>query len=422
MANSLSKNTTAFILRKFLPGWQNETVTLNTINKSILPKGSINHRTGSSIEVKRPHQWKTERTSAGDISGGTRSDIVAATATANVQNYFTEHVEWTQLEEAIELDQLPEILSDIRRKIITDVEVDLNKFIKNNGAHFLGTVDTAVDAWGDIAQVNSLTKALGYPAGTVYAQVGPYAVQDLADAQKGIFVEGLAKSAWEQSIIPRNFGGVVAYVSNSLPTHTVGSHDGGLQLNAAPTQTYAGAKDTYQTTIVIKGCDASTTGFLKQGDIVQVASRFWNQMQTKEQAAGRAGAGIAYTGVVNADANSDGSGLCTVVLNGPAITDGTNYDTVASALATDDTVNILSGTADGTTVPNLFYHEKAFGCLSVQLPKLHSIDSMVANYAGHSIRVHKYANGDTNKQIVRFDYLPAYVCYNPLLGGRFYGN
>ena len=420
MANNLTKNVVANILRKFLKPWQNDTVTLNTIDRKIIPKGSINPRSGNTVQFKRPHQWKTERTADGDISSGTRSDIIAATATATVQDYFTEHTEWDQIEEAIELDQLEEILNPIRQKIITDIEVDFNKYMKNNGAHFLGTVDTAVDSWGDVAQVNSFTAALGFPNGEIYAQMGPFAIQDLA--QKGIFVESLAKSAWERSIIPRNFGGVQAYVSNSLPTHTIGAHDGGLQLNAAPTQTYVGAKDTYQTTMVLKGADVSTTGFLLQGDVIQVASRFWNQMQTKEQAAGRAGAGLAYTGVVNADANSDGAGLVSVVLNGPAITDGVNYDTVASAMATNDTVNVLSGTADGTTVPNLFYHKQAFGFLTVNLPKLHSIDSMVANFMGMSIRIHKYADGDANKQICRFDVLPAYATYNPLLAGRFYGN
>lgn len=422
MANNLTKNVVADILRKFLKPWQNDTVTLNTIDKSILPKGSINPRSGSTVQVKRPHQWKTERTADGDISGGTRSDIVAATATANVQNYFTEHVEWGQLEEAIELDQLDEILNPIRQKIITDLEVDFNVFMKNKGAHFLGTVDTAVDSWGDVAQVGSFMSALGFPKEDLYAQVGPYAIQDLADAQKGIFSERLATSAWERARIPGEFGGVQLFMSNSLPTHTIGDWDGGLQLNAAPTQTYVAAKDTYQTTMVLKGADASVTGFVKQGDIIQVEGRYWNQMQTKQVAAGRAGAGIAYTGVVDADADSTAGGLVTVVVNGPAITDGTNYDTVASALATNDNVNVLSGTASGTTVPNLFYSKSAFGCLTVELPKLHSIDSMVANFGGQTIRIHKYSDGDTNKQIVRFDLLPAYVCYNPLLAGRFYGN
>ena len=421
MANNLSKNTVANILRKFLAPWQNDIVTLNTVNKTIIPKGSVNPRSGSTVQVKRPHQWKTERTSDGDISGGTRSDIIAATATANVQDYFTEHVEWSQLEEAIQLDQLDEILNPIRQKIITDMEVDFNKFIKNNGAQFLGTVDTAVDSWGDVAQVNSFCAALGFPVGDIYAQMGPYAIQDLADAQTGLAANGDVKSAWEKSIIPRNFGGVQAYVSNSLPTHAVGTWDAGLQLNAAPTQTYVAAKDTYQTTMVLKGGDASVTGFVKQGDIVQVEARYWNQMQTKAVAAGRAGAGIAYTGVVSADANSTGAGLITVILNGPAISDGVNYDTIASAMNTNDNVNILSGTSAGTTVPNLFYHRDAFGFLTVDLPKLHSIDSQVANFMGMSIRIHKYADGDANKQICRFDVLPAYASYNPLLAGRFYG-
>ena len=423
MANNLTKNTVANILRKFTAPVKNDIVTLNTINRSIIPKGSVNPRSGSTVQVKRPHQWKTIRTAGGDISLSTRSDIIAATATATVQDYFTETVEWEQLEEAIQLDQLDEILEPIRQKIVTDMEVDFNVYMKNNGAHFLGTVDTAVDAWSDIAQVNSLCKTLGFPTGEIYAQVNPYAIQDLADAQKGLFVEDLASSAWKQSVIPRNFGGVQAYVSNSLATHDVGAHDGGIQVKTQPTQTYVAAKDTYQTTIALKGLDTSQTGVLKQGDVLRIEGRYWNQLQTKQQAAGRAGAGIAYTGVVNADVDSDSGGDVTVVLNGPAIFEATtNYDTISSAVAVDDIVTVISGTAEGSTTPNLFYHKDAFGFLTVDLPKLHTLDSMVVNYMGMSIRVHKYSDGDANKQICRFDVLPAYATYNPLFAGRFYGN
>ncbi|MBE1108603.1 head protein, partial [Escherichia coli] len=48
--------------------------------------------------------------------------------------------------------------------------------------------------------------------------------------------------------------------------------------------------------------------------------------------------------------------------------------------------------------------------------------SAVATYEGFSIRVHKYADGDANVQKMRFDLLPAYVCFNPHMGGQFFGN
>ncbi|WP_286205890.1 P22 phage major capsid protein family protein, partial [Escherichia coli] len=71
---------------------------------------------------------------------------------------------------------------------------------------------------------------------------------------------------------------------------------------------------------------------------------------------------------------------------------------------------------------NLFYNKFFCGLGSIPLPKLHSIDSAVATYEGFSIRVHKYADGDANVQKMRFDLLPAYVCFNPHMGGQFFGN
>lgn len=424
-SNSLGKNVVQDILRKFLPAWKSEVVTLNTVDKQIYAQPGFTPRSGNTIQVKRPHQFVTVRTSGGDISSAAPNDIVAATATATVQDYITFHCDWTQVEEALYLDQLDEILAPAREKMIVDLETDFNAFIKNTGAHFLGTADTAIDAWGDIAQVGSFCKALGFPTGKIYTEVGPYAVQDLADAQKGIFSKDLAEDAWKNAMIPTNFGGVIAYMSNTLPAHSIGDHDGGLQLNATPTQTYSAAKDTYLTTLQLKGADTSVTGFLKKGDVIRVESRYWNQMHSKVQAAGRGGAGLAYTATVTADADSDGSGLVTVIVSGPAISDASvnnQYDTVSSALAEDDNVTVLSGTASGSTVPNLFYHEKAYSLNTVKLPKLHSIDSSVASFMGMSIRAHRYADGDANRQKIRFDILPAYACNNPLLAGRFYGN
>ena len=422
--NSLAKNTVNNILRDFLKPWSSEMVTTKTVDKQIYSQPGFTPRYGDTIQVKRPHQFVTHRTTGGDISGVNKSDIISATASATVQQYITAAVEYDALEEAIQLDQLDQILAPMREKMIVDLEVDINKFIKNSGAHFLGTVDTAIDAWSDIAQIGSFCKALGFPAGKIYAQVGPYSIQNLADAQKGIYSKELAEDAWKNAMIPSNFGGVIAYMSNTLPTHNVGDHDGGLQLQATPTQTYAGAKDTYYTTLVIKGCDVSVTGFLKKGDVIRVESRYWNQMLSKEQASGNGGAGLAYTATVTADANSDGSGFCTVIVSGPAIYDSASnnqYNTISSALAVDDNVTVLSGTASGSTVPNLFYHEKAYSLNTVELKKLHSIDSSVASFGGMSIRAHKYADGDANLQKVRFDILPAYACNSPLLAGRFYG-
>lgn len=423
MANSLAKNYSTKILPIFQKSWTNDTVSLNSVNRDIY-RGGINPTTGSTVQIKRPHQYNTHETAAGDISGVTKSSLIAATSTMTVNNWLTAAVEWEAFEEAYELNQLDQILAPMNQKLITDEEVRLNAYIKDSGAHILGTVGTDIDAWSDVAQVGSFSKALGFPTGKCYAQVDPYAIQDLADAQSGLLNDRLVGSAWREAQIPKKFAGVNLFESNSLATHTVGSHDSGITLKSAPTQTYAGAKDTYYTTLVLQGLDVSTTDVLKKGDMLKVTGRYWNQMQTKQEASKR-GAGIEYTCTVTADVDSDGSGDVTVIVSGPAIYEAAGqYNTVSSALATNDVVTVVSGTADSTNVPNLFYHEDAYSYNQVKTPKLHALDSMLVNSPDGrvNLRIHKYSDGDTNTQKLRIDLLSAYAVNNPLWAGRFFGN
>jgi hypothetical protein len=294
--------------------------------------------------------------------------------------------------------------------------------MKNNGSHQLGTAGNAIDKWSDISQIEAYTTALGFPAGQCYAQVNPYAIRNLADSIKGAYKESYVSNAWERAQIPMMTGNIQMYKSNLLKRHTVGDHDGGLQLNAAPTQTYVSGKDTFQTTIVIKGADVSTTGFLKAGDKVQIASRYFNNFKSREQAAAEGGAGLTYTGTVSADADSDAGGLVTVVLNGPAFSEANGqYDTISSALATDDVVNVISGTANTEYVPNMFYHGSAFSVSSLAQKRLRGWNTDFKTKYGLQMRFTEYSDGDTNENFLRIDTIPIYGALNPLLAGTFYG-
>ena len=423
MANSLAKNYSTKILPVFQKSWKNDTVSLNSVNRDAY-RGGINPTTGSTVQIKRPHQYNTHETAAGDISGVTKSSLISATSTLTVNNWLTAAVEWEAFEEAYELNQLDQILAPMNQKLITDEEVRLNAYIKNNGAHILGTVGTNIDAWSDIAQVGSFAKSIGFPTGKCYAQVDPYAIQDLSDAQNALLNDSLVGSSWKDAQINKKFAGVSVFESNSLAVHTVGSHDAGITLKSAPVQTYAGAKDTYYTTLVLQGLDLGQAGVLKKGDMLRITGKYWNQMQTKQEASKR-GAGIEYTCTVTADVASDGSGDVTVIVSGAAIYEAAGqYNTVSAALATSDAVTVVSGTADTTNIPNLFYHEDAFAYSQVKTPKLHALDSMLVNSPDGrvNLRIHKYSDGDTNTQKLRIDLLSAYSTLNPLWAGRFFGN
>ncbi|MDA3131690.1 P22 phage major capsid protein family protein [Atlantibacter subterraneus] len=421
--NKLDSNVSQIVLKKFLPGFMSDLVLAKTVDRQLLA-GEINSSTGDSVSFKRPHQFSSLRTPTGDISGQTKNNIVSGKATGRVGNYITVAVECTQLEEAIKLNQLDEILAPVRQRIVTDLETELAQFMMRNGALSLGSPNTPINKWSDVAQTASFLKDLGVKEGENYAVMDPWSAQRLADAQSGLHAsDQLVRTAWEQAQIASNFGGIRALMSNGLASRTQGAFGGTLTVSTTPTVTYDSVKDTYQFSLTLAGATASVTGFLKAGDQIKFTSTYWLQQQSK-QVLYNGSAPISFTATVLSDANSTAGGAVTVTLSGVPIYDAApqqQYNAVSRAVTSGDAVTVV-GTAGQTMKPNLFYNKFFCGLGTIPLPKLNSIDSAVATYEGFSIRVHKYADGDANVQKMRFDLLPAYVCYNPHMGGQFFGN
>lgn len=421
--NNLDSNVSQIVLKKFLPGFMSDLVLAKTVDRQLLA-GEINSSTGDSVSFKRPHQFSSLRTATGDISGQTKNNLVSGKATGRVGNYITVAVEYGQLEEAIKLNQLDEILMPVRQRIVTDLETELAKFMMNSGALSLGSPNTPINKWSDVAQTASFLKDLGVNEGENYAVMDPWSAQRLADAQSGLHgSDKLIQTAWEDAQISGNFGGIRALMSNGLASRSQGAFGGTLTVQANPTVTYIAVKDTYQFTVTLAGATASVNGFLKAGDQIKFTNTFWLNQQSK-QALYNGSTPISFTATVLQDANSTAGGQVTVTLSGAPIYDAApqqQYNAVSRQVVAGDAVTVI-GTASQTMKPNLFYNKFFCGLGTIPLPKLNSIDSAVATYEGFSIRVHKYADGDANVQKMRFDLLPAYVCFNPHMGGQFFGN
>lgn len=421
--NDLNSNVSQIVLKKFLPGFMSDLVLCKTVDRQLL-SGEINSSTGDSVSFKRPHQFSSKRTATGDISGQAKNNLTSGKATGKVGNYITVAVEYGQLEEAIKLNQLDEILAPVRERIVTDLETELAQFMMNNGALSLGSPNTPINKWSDVAQTASFMKDLGIKTGENYAVMDPWSAQRLADAQSGLHgSDKLIQSAWEDAQISGNFGGIRALMSNGLTSRVQGAFGGTLTVQANPTVTYISVKDTYQFTVTLAGATASINGFLKAGDQIKFTNTFWLNQQSK-QALYNGSTPISFTATVLQDANSTAGGQVTVTLSGVPIYDAApqqQYNAVSRQVVAGDAVTVI-GTASQTMKPNLFYNKFFCGLGTIPLPKLNSIDSAVATYEGFSIRVHKYADGDANVQKMRFDLLPAYVCFNPHMGGQFFGN
>lgn len=421
MANNLDSNVTRKLARVFLEKAEASRVLTKGVDTQLLA-GKFTPSSGSNVDFKRPHDYNSLRTSGGDISLETKSDIIAGKATGTVQDYFTVATEWGNVEEALELDQLDQILAPMATRIITDLELDLGTFILNNGGFSYGDPDQPVDAWSDVAGAVAKARAMGIPSDMLNYVMSPYTQTNLADLQSALAAGkgSNVDSAWERAQISDNFGGARVWMSNALASRTsstTGDRAGAVASVGA--STYVAHKDTMIQTIDVDGFTG--TPVIKAGEIVEVTGKYQLSLATRQTFTDGSGNQVKWRGVVTEDSDAFVAGAGTIKVAGPAIyeSDG-QYNTVNAALADGDVITIL-GTDTTIYQPSLLFHKQAFGLGTVKLPKLYSTDTVATTEDGFSIRVSKYADGDKNTQMVRFDMLPAFACFNPFFGGQVFG-
>lgn len=421
MANNLESNVTRKLARVFLEAWESDIVLCKTVDMQLL-SGKFNPASGRTVDFKRQHDFKTMRTATGDISALTKSDIVAGKATGTVQDYFTEALEWDEVEEALELDQLEPITKRIMDRMCVDLELDFGRYMQANAALTYGTVGSAVDAWSDVAGAGAHAEALGVPSDDLCYVMNPFTQVALADTQASLASGkgSLVNSAWEKAQISQDFGGLNVLKSNALKTRTAAATGGDRvgAVNGTPAATYVAHKDTMIQSIEV---DGFTGGFtIPAGEVIEITGRFRRALNTREVAVDAQGNRIPWRGTVVSDAVIAG-GAGTLLVAGPAIFEANGqYNTAETAIADNDVVTLLGSDSD-LYQPNLFYHKQAFGMGFVKLKKLYSTDTVAWTKDGFSMRVSKYADGDANKQMMRVDMLPAYATFNPMYAGQAYG-
>lgn len=422
MANNFDSNFTRKLARVFLEKFETERVLSKYVNTQLL-ENRFDPSTGANVDFKRPTDYKTKRTSTGDITSLGRSDIITGKATGTVQDYFTVDVDYNEADEALKMDQLDELLAPAARRIVTDMEVDFGNFVVKNTGLLAGTYGTAVSTWDHVALAGATLRSHGVPMDADWCYfVNPYTQTKLASNQRslGNGSDELVNEAHKKAIISQNFAGMKVMTATALPsvTHSAGADRVGA-LSANPTVTYVAAKDSMTQVLPVNGFQANLV--VNAGEVVQISGRYRLNLSTRQLVVDDAGANVLWTGTVVQSVTLDGTGAGSLVVTGPAIFEANGaYNTVNSAPVSGDVVTLL-GTASSFNQPNLFWHKQAFGIGSVKIKKLYSTDTIATTEDGLQIRVSKYADGDANKQIVRFDFRPAYAVFNPFFAGQGFG-
>jgi hypothetical protein len=422
MANNFDSNVEKRIASSFGKAFQSQRVLTKAINSTIADN-KFTPFTGSTIYVRKPYESKIVRTSGGDITGQT-DDIVSGQVPVTVMNMFTTFLDWNVVDEALKMDSMDEIMKPCATRIVTELELDIANRMLLGGGLLVGSPGTAVTKWSDVAAANTLLTDIGAPAEDCYYVMTPGTQQALADAQKGLSNGdgSLVNDAWRNSLVSKNFGGLTALSSNCLKSFTSGAAaDRAGTVTGTVSQTWALNKDSTTQTIAVTAFSADTAAAFKAGDVVQITGRNRINPHTGQLLMDAAGASVKFTGIVQADVATVGSGVASLVISGNAIYEsGGKYNNIDSSITAGDVITLL-GTAGTVYKPNLFFHKDAFTMATVKLPRMYSTDTYITTKDGFSIRVSKYADGDANTNKVRFDLLAAFGVINPHMAGRGYG-
>lgn len=427
MANNFDSNFTRQLARVFLEKFEAARVHSKNVDTQLL-KGRFNPASGANVDFKRPTDYVSVRTAAGDVSSSSASSIVTGKATGTVQNYFTTFVDYSEADQAIRMDQLDQLLAPLATRICTDMELDFADYMMNNGGLYAGTVGTAASTWDHVAEAGAVMQAHGVPMDSPwYYTVNPYTQRNLASNQRSLGAGGVAggmiKSAHEKATIVEQFAGFdKVMTATTLPTWSrAATADVVGAIASNPDVTYATHKDTMKQSIAVSGFTADTV--VEAGTVVKISGRYMLNKATRKPIVDDTGAKVDFHGVVTADVTLSGTGTGTLVIAGPAIYEsGGAYNTVASAPVATDVITLLGGTSAMTAAPNLFWHKQAFSVGSVPIEKLYSTDTVATTEDGLQFRVSKYSDGDKNIQTVRFDFRPAYATLNPFFAGQGYGS
>ena len=203
----------------------------------------------------------------------------------------------------------------------------------------------------------------------------PLDAAEIADAIANKNNEAMVKVALQKGYMGP-LAGFDLFESANIPTHTVGAYSGTPLTNGA---------DQTGSSIVTDGWTASTTGLLKEGDVITFAGVFEINPQSYEST------GRLQHFVVTADVDSDAGGAATIPIS-PSINDGTltttdsegnsislaGYQNVSAAPADGAAITVL-GAADTTYRQNFMFHRDAcaLAMVDLELPQSATVKSRV---------------------------------------------
>jgi hypothetical protein len=366
---------------------------------------------GDTVSVRRPVDFTVrtgETASIQDINRGKIQVKIDTVKGVDLQFGGKElALEVPEMIRALDLD-------NAMARVAQAVDADLFAELYQNTWNWVGTPGTTIASYTAFLKGTQRMTEMSVPLNNRSSVLSPADYTGLIGSNAGLYAQQEAANAALRKAQVGILGGADTYQTAMVPTHTTGARGGTPLINGVNigVVAYATVKDTNQSTLTIDGCSNSITGWAKKGDVLTIANVLAVNPATK------AAMTYAQQFVVQADANSDGSGNLTLVVSPAIITSGA-YQTVNSAPA-DNAAITMAGSAATGYLQNMMFQRGAITMASRPMAK---IDAQYEAYAtdedlGLSLKVTRDGDILNNKSITRIDFLYGKKAIRPDLATR----
>lgn len=365
---------------------------------------------GDTITIRKPTDFTVR-----DGAVMSAQDVTEGKTTIVVDKQKGVDFAFTSKELTLNIDELAErVIKPAMVQLANQVDLDVMAEYKNV-PNWVGTPGSTIDSFADFAKAPTRMDLGAVPQDMRSGVLSPTDYWAMAGAQTALYMQNVAQGAYRKGRIGE-IGGIDTYMSQNVPTHTVGPLGGTPLVNgAAQNVTYATAKDTGTQSLITDGWTAAAAARVKAGDVFTLAGVYDVNPVTKQTLP------HLKMFVVKADASSDGSGNATLTIAPPIITSGA-FQTVSAAPA-DNAAMTFIGTAATGYAQNLVFHKNAFALVVVPLVKPPgAVDVSRETYKNINARVIPVYDGTNDKSAWRLDILYGVKTVDPRLAVRLSGS
>lgn len=404
--------TTSLVLRDTLAHLENDLVLGNLVSTDYSKEFA---KVGDTVMARKPVRFQGQSDNL-DVTNY-NEDIIEGQTPVTLKK--TETIKFS-------IDPKDRVLSveKMRERYIEPAVIKLKDRIETAIASlysdvywFDGTPGTLPATFKSLGAPGAIMTYAAIPQSGRKAVHNPDTALELADGLKNVYVQGVAKTAFEEARIGR-YAGFDNFTSVHIPRHTVGAHGGTPLVNgAAQAVSYAAVKDTWQQDLITDGWTNSVTGILKRGDVFTIADVFAVNPVSKEST------GRLQTFVVKADADSGAAtGPATLKISPPIIASGA-YQTVTAAPADNAAITVKTGAAGIAYPQSLLFHPSAFTLVTrpLEIPSGEGLATETMSGNKVSLSISKWVDGNTLKEHCRLDMLFDVVAVYPHMAMRVTG-